>query len=93
VGISSSYSELQRIRSGLEELDSDLAEQVGQILRQEQDKEGFVKKVIEQILMFRNNEIQRQVYETSKAQSETNLKQVEEELESAVNELTEDVSG
>jgi len=90
--ISQAYNEMTKIKSGLEEVDSDLADQVGLIIRKSQDKEGFVKKLIEQGLMYRNNDIQKGVYETSKVQSEKNLREVEEELEAAVSELTDAVS-
>jgi oligosaccharyltransferase complex subunit alpha (ribophorin I) len=86
--LSQSYSELNRIRTGFEEIDEDLAGVVTQIIKLTQDKESYIKKLGEQEALFRKKSIVATVYETTKAQLEANYKTVSDELATLVADLT-----
>eukprot|EP01089_Gocevia_fonbrunei_P009145 TRINITY_DN2111_c0_g1_i2.p1 TRINITY_DN2111_c0_g1~~TRINITY_DN2111_c0_g1_i2.p1 ORF type:complete len:334 (-),score=75.42 TRINITY_DN2111_c0_g1_i2:32-1033(-) len=86
--IAQAHTELNRIRSAFEEIDEDLAAIVAQIVKLVQDKESYIKKLVEQELLSRKPGFNSTVYETTKAQLTANSKTVNDELSGLIFDLT-----
>eukprot|EP01090_Pellita_catalonica_P019877 TRINITY_DN688_c1_g1_i1.p1 TRINITY_DN688_c1_g1~~TRINITY_DN688_c1_g1_i1.p1 ORF type:complete len:613 (+),score=123.15 TRINITY_DN688_c1_g1_i1:71-1909(+) len=87
--ISETQTEMLKIKTGIESVDDEAGAVARGLIRKEHIKYGFLKQLIGNEIRYRNKDIVKEVYETKKAQTQSNYNAVDEELDRLVADLTE----